>query len=239
MKEYREICVDVWGDFASFTKPHAKVERETYEFPTPSACRGILNSIYCKPIEFYYEITQIDVLNPIRTITLMINELNDKVSNKECFKKGYCINTKDGSRNNTQRMSEYLRDVHYRIHANIVKREDAPKNVNINSLEDQFNRRVSHGQCFRQPFLGTSDCLCCFGLPEYEKKPIAYSRDYGVTLYDIFDLTKNIKLNTSASKKLNNQKEVIHPTYFRANMVNGTIKVPCWGSNGIIGGEYV
>ena len=37
-----EVCVDVWGDFAMFTRPDSKVERVTYPVPTPSACRGIL-----------------------------------------------------------------------------------------------------------------------------------------------------------------------------------------------------
>lgn len=36
----KEIAIEVWGDFACFSMPYAKVERLTYPFPTPSAARG-------------------------------------------------------------------------------------------------------------------------------------------------------------------------------------------------------
>ncbi|WP_455163666.1 CRISPR-associated protein Cas5, partial [Slackia exigua] len=34
--------VEVWGDYACFTRPELKVERMTYDVPTPSAMRGLL-----------------------------------------------------------------------------------------------------------------------------------------------------------------------------------------------------
>ena len=49
-----EIIVDVWGDFACFSRPESKVERLTYPVPTPSAMRGVLSAIYSKPNEFYW-----------------------------------------------------------------------------------------------------------------------------------------------------------------------------------------
>ena len=58
----KEIIVEVWGEFACFTQPYAKVERLTYAFPTPSAARGILSAIYNKPKEFYYQINRIEIL---------------------------------------------------------------------------------------------------------------------------------------------------------------------------------
>ena len=44
----KEITLEVWGDFACFSAPYAKVERLTYPFPTPSAARGILSAVYSK-----------------------------------------------------------------------------------------------------------------------------------------------------------------------------------------------
>lgn len=76
----REIVLEVWGDFACFSNPAAKVERMTYPVPTPSAARGILSSIYCKPAEFYYQITRIEVLNPIRYISFKRNEIKSKTA---------------------------------------------------------------------------------------------------------------------------------------------------------------
>ncbi|HPQ11731.1 MAG TPA: CRISPR-associated protein Cas5, partial [Bacillota bacterium] len=37
----RQFVVEVWGDFACFTRPEAKVERLSYQVMTPSAARGI------------------------------------------------------------------------------------------------------------------------------------------------------------------------------------------------------
>lgn len=50
----KEVVIEVWGDFACFTMPQAKVERLTYPFPPPSAARGILSAIYMKPKEFLW-----------------------------------------------------------------------------------------------------------------------------------------------------------------------------------------
>lgn len=61
----RQFVVEVWGDFACFTRPEAKVERLSYQVMTPSAARGILDAIYAKPQEFSWRIDQIEVLNPI------------------------------------------------------------------------------------------------------------------------------------------------------------------------------
>lgn len=72
------VVVDVWGPFACFTPPYSKVERISYEVPTPSACRGVLSAIYNKPVEFYYQITKIEVMNPIRMMNIKKNEVNQK-----------------------------------------------------------------------------------------------------------------------------------------------------------------
>ena len=54
-----EVILEVWGDFACFSKPESKVERLTYPVPTPSAVRGILSSIYDKPREFVWQVNRI------------------------------------------------------------------------------------------------------------------------------------------------------------------------------------
>ena len=53
----KEIVIEVWGDFACFSMPQAKVERLTYPFSTPSAARRILSVIYMKPKEFRWAVT--------------------------------------------------------------------------------------------------------------------------------------------------------------------------------------
>ena len=57
--------IEIWGEFALWTRPESKVERMTYAVPTPGAIRGVLSSIYSKPPEFYWQVQKIEVLSPI------------------------------------------------------------------------------------------------------------------------------------------------------------------------------
>ena len=43
------ISIIVEGDYACFTRPEMKVERVSYDVPTPSALEGLLKSIYWNP----------------------------------------------------------------------------------------------------------------------------------------------------------------------------------------------
>ena len=58
MLDSRIVRVKVKGDFACFTRPDLKVERMTYPCMTPSAARGILDSILWKP-EFQWYVRRI------------------------------------------------------------------------------------------------------------------------------------------------------------------------------------
>ncbi|MDE6142516.1 MAG: type I-C CRISPR-associated protein Cas5c, partial [Muribaculaceae bacterium] len=59
------FCLEVWGDYACFTRPEFKVERVSYDVITPSAARAIFESIFWKPA-IRWIITRIDVINPIK-----------------------------------------------------------------------------------------------------------------------------------------------------------------------------
>ena len=43
------VKLQVWGEYACFTRPEMKVERVSYDVMTPSAARGILEAIHWKP----------------------------------------------------------------------------------------------------------------------------------------------------------------------------------------------
>lgn len=43
------IQLEVWGPYALFSRPELKVERMSYDVPTPSAARGIVESVYFHP----------------------------------------------------------------------------------------------------------------------------------------------------------------------------------------------
>ena len=54
----------VEGDYACFTRPELKVERVSYDVPTPGALEGMLKSIYWKP-SMKYVIDRIVIMKPI------------------------------------------------------------------------------------------------------------------------------------------------------------------------------
>ena len=58
------VRVEVWGDYACFTRPEMKVERVSYDVMTPSAARGILEAIFWHP-GMRYVIDRIHVLSSI------------------------------------------------------------------------------------------------------------------------------------------------------------------------------
>ena len=59
------IQIEVWGDYACFSRPEMKTERVSYDVMTPSAARGLIESIYWHP-GLRYCIDRIHVLKPIR-----------------------------------------------------------------------------------------------------------------------------------------------------------------------------
>ncbi len=217
----REICVDVWGDFACFTQADTKTERVTYDIPTPSACRGILSAIYAKPAEFYYEIRKIEVMKPVKRIGIKRNEVARKADKK--------LESIDVEAERTQRGTVFLKNVYYRIHALIIMRNDADERVNIEKLYNEFKRRVRKGKCFYQPYLGTRECLAYFSEPDPDKVPINQTEDFGMMLYDIFDISDNVPLDTENNTGKTNIK------YYHAYMENGVIRIPSYET--IKGGE--
>ena len=59
------IQVETWGRYALFSRPELKTERMSYEVITPSAARGLIESIFWHP-GLRIVIDRIHVLNEIR-----------------------------------------------------------------------------------------------------------------------------------------------------------------------------
>ena len=53
----KEYCLEVWGDWACFTRPELKVERVSYDVITPSAARAIFEAILFKRYAMRWQIT--------------------------------------------------------------------------------------------------------------------------------------------------------------------------------------
>lgn len=206
------VKMEVWGDYALFTRPEMKVERVSYDVPTPSAARGMLEAVYFHP-GLKWRIDRIYVMSPIRFTNLRRNEVKSKVSasNVRSAMQGnpkplYIATSQDIQ----QRASMMLRDVHYVIEAHFDMTDAANPSDNPGKFQDIIKRRLRKGQAYMQPYLGCRECTANFRLWEGETvDTIPETRDLGWMLYDM-DYS---------------DPENITPMFFRAQMVNGIIDV--------------
>ncbi len=148
--------LEVWGEFACFTRPELKVERFSYPCITPSAARGIFDAIYAKPVEFRWEVRKVELLTPPAYIALRRNEVKEKV-NVEAVTRWMAGKGEpepiwaDGDRDllgsdekgRTQRQTMALRDVRYRLWAQIGTWPG--HETKLPRLEAQFRRRAERG----------------------------------------------------------------------------------------------
>ena len=72
------VQMEVWGDYACWSRPELKTERFSYDVPTPSGARGMLESVYWHP-GLRWHIDKIYVMNPIRFTNLRRNEVKSKI----------------------------------------------------------------------------------------------------------------------------------------------------------------
>lgn len=217
------FCLDIRGEFACFTRPEMKVERVSYDVITPSAARSIFEAILWKPA-ISWQINKIEVLSPIRWINLRRNEVSGKISAHNAKKtmndgKGQLAIYIEDERQ--QRASLFLRDVHYRLHAEFSLTDKAGCNDNSAKFAEMFRRRVRQGQCINQPYLGCREFTCDFELVEGNStpSPINLNLDLGWMLYDM-DYSH---LNSPT------------PLFFRAKLIDGVLQVPARDSDEVKG----
>ena len=181
MLDDRVVRVKVAGDYACFTRPDLKVERMTYPCMTPSAARGVLDSILWKP-EFQWYVRRIIVLNPVRFMSVKRNEINAKQGRNPIV-----IEEKRAQRN-----SVLLRDVAYIIEASIFMHNATDKRMYekyvgmAEKKEGLFPRRVKKGQCWRRPYLGTREFSAEFMKPDGTEHPLPETIPIGSMLFDVF-----------------------------------------------------
>lgn len=212
----KEYCLEVWGDWACFTRPELKVERVSYDVITPSAARAIFEAILFKRYAMRWQITKIEVINPIKWTTIRRNEIGAVASKSPIF-----IEDKRQQKN-----SLLLQDVRYRIYAKLVfiPVKDRPKEAfakhepdtseNPMKYYEMFERRAKQGQCFTQPYLGCREFSANWEYVENvegRKTPILEDRDLGIMLYDM-DFEHNLQKPDAM--------------FYRAKMEQGVIVVP-------------
>lgn len=212
----KEYCLEVWGDWACFTRPALKVERVSYDVITPSAARAIFEAILFKRYAMRWQVTRIEVMNPIRTVNIRRNEVGATAGKSPIY-----IEDKRQQKN-----SLILRDVRYRIYAKLVfiPVKDRPKEAfsrhkpgddeNPMKYYQMFERRASQGQCFTQPYLGCREFAANWRWideTEHRELPLPEDRDLDIMLYDM-DFDRNPTKPDAM--------------FYRAKMKQGVIVVP-------------
>lgn len=217
------IRVEVWGDYALFSRPEMKVERVSYDVITPSAARGLLESIYWHP-GLSWKIDRIYVCNPIRFTNIRRNEVKDIVSGssvKSVMKSGKGEIYIATSESIQQRAAMVLKDVRYVIEAHFDMTDNAVASDNPGKFQDIMKRRLERGQFYSMPYMGTREFPAhfkpCGEIPECPDE-LKGTRDLGWMLLDM-DYT---------------DRSDIQPRFFRATMTDGVIDVPALDSAEVV-----
>lgn len=219
------IQVEVWGEYACFTRPELKAERVSYDVMTPSAARGLLESIYWHP-GLRWIIDRIHVCSPIRFTNIRRNEVKDVIPWKKAesaMKTGagdelYLVTAKSIQ----QRAAMVLRDVHYVIDAHFELTKKGAPGDNAGKFQDIMKRRLERGAFYSMPYFGTREFPAhfrnCTDLPPCPEE-LKGERDLGWMLLDMdYSDPKNIT-----------------PRFFRATMTDGTISIPAMDSEEVKG----
>ena len=150
------VKIEVWGDYACFTRPEMKVERVSYDVMTPSAARGLVEAIYWHP-GLAWRIDRIYVLKPIQFTNIRRNEVKSKISAQNVrsvmngAQKPLYISTSEDIQ---QRAAMVLKDVRYVIEAHFTLTDKANETDNAGKFQDIIKRRLVRGQCYHQPYFG-------------------------------------------------------------------------------------
>lgn len=209
------VRLRIFGDYACFTRPEMKSERVSYDVPTPSALRGILEAVHWKPA-LEWRIDAVHIMRPVVFENIRRNELGHKIpasSVRAAMKGGGGPLETFIEDDRQQRASLVLKNVEYFVEAHFVMTGKAGDSDNPGKHLDIFNRRLDKGQVYHRP------CLGCREFPAFVEpadsipaSPLADlpdgNRDLGWMLYDL-DYCKDYT-----------------PMFFRAKLDRGVLRVP-------------
>ena len=203
------IQLEVWGPYALFSRPEMHVERVSYDVPTPSAARGMVEAIYYHP-GLQWHIRRIYVLNPIRFTNIRRNEVKGKILRDDVYNaiQGGKAPFLATSQQIAQRAAMVLQDVHYVIEAEFTMTDRAAPSDNPGKFQDIVTRRMAKGQCYHTPYFGCREFPAAFRAWQGGAIPtISTSCDLGFMLYDLEY----------------SDPENITPTYFHAKLEHGVL----------------
>ena len=225
----------VEGDYACFTRPEMKVERVSYDVPTPGALEGMLKSIYWKPA-IKYVIDKIIIFNDINFINVRRNEVKEKLFYKNVQK---FLNKKGDypviytSEVISQRSSIILKNVKYGVefHFEVTGIRNENEVDGNNKHYCIIKRRLEKGQFFRNPCLGCSEFPVkkLYIVDEFDENEISYkikelgNIDLGFMSYKVMFDDEGKPINNDWDNPKFSDKA--HTVYYRPQMINGIIDV--------------
>ena len=213
------ICLKVWGDYACFTRPEMKVERVSYDVITPSAARGLIESIYWKPA-IRWEIDKIHVINPIKFTNILRNEVKDKIPIRNVLQ---AIKGKDEPYFMNHAMKTDSKEPHSYLRMSVIalKHFEMTEKLEKKTMRKHYNialRRMKKGHFIISRFL-VREFPAYF---EYLEEPLKTNIqgpkvvDFGYMLYDM-------KFKEGPGKGI--YYNLAEPVFYRAVMVDGVIDV--------------
>ena len=226
----------VEGDYACFTRPEMKVERVSFDVPTPGALEGMLKSIYWKPA-IRYVIDSIVVFRPIEFANIRRNEVKEKISRQkmQAQMRGDLDTTPYiyTSEIRSQRAAMVLKDVKYGIafHFELTGLRNEQESDAENKHYCILKRRLEKGQYFRVPCLGCSEfptrkiqLVESFDQSEISPEILRMGDvDLGFMTYEVRFQDGGIPVNGDWDHpKFSDRAKTI---YYRPHMVNGVIDV--------------
>ena len=206
------IRVEAWGNYACFSRPEMKTERVSYDIITPSAARGLIESVFWHP-GMRWEIDRIYLLSPIRFTNIRRNEVKSVIlgSNvRSVMRKGKGELAIYTPLDIQQRAALILQDVHYVIEAHFDMTEKASSSDNPGKFQEMTRRRLAKGQFYSQPYFGCREFPAyCKEWKEEEVPALPLTQDLGYMLHSM-DYS---------------DPENITPRFFRAKLVDGVLDV--------------
>jgi len=237
------FCLEVSGPFACFTRPEMKVERVSYDVITPSAARGIFEAILWKPA-IRWRITKIEVMAPIRWVSIRRNEVNRIASNGASP-----ILIED---DRVQRASLILRDVRYRLTAEfelltpcsassnpnvqpeqrqgsehydghrLTPLKDQDEDFSIAAIGSETERSAKYSAMFeRRATKGQ-----CFQTPYLGTREFACSFALVKTDHMTSPIDESRDLGWMLYDMDYADRNCVRPMFFKAEMVKGVISIP-------------
>lgn len=217
---------------ALFSRPESKVERVSYDVPTPSALEGMLKAVYWKP-PVRYVIDRIVVFNQIKYVNIRRNEVKNKVTvtKIKAQMRGEGSPEIFISEERSQRASMMLSDVKYGVEFHFeltgIKsdHEDECEEKHYNIIK----RRLENGQCFKTPYLGMRECAVRkielvedFDMSKVSPE-LAGDVDLGIMLYGMKFEDGGIPQNGDwTNPKFSDKADAV---FYHPHMIDGVIDV--------------